>query len=242
MLEYNYATAPESWLEIDNMTILFTKKKLDKQLISKKLGEQFSYDFLEVIKIKPRKVDPFELKDYSLIFTSVNGVESFFNNGFLPNEKFTEKYYNRIYCVGKKTKEALRKRGFGTFKVKRHAKELSEFIIANSSDEKFIHFCGNLSLDVLNQEEPLQSVFYRKVVLYDTELLYPTASREYKVVVFFSPSGVRSFIKNNSLEDKKIFSIGHTTKKELRKHTSAPIITSDESNIHDLLELILANT
>ncbi len=57
-------------------------------------------------------------------------------------------------------------------------------------------------------------------------------------MVFFSPSGVRSFAKFNSLEKLKIFSIGQTTEKELKKFTQNRIFTSKESNLEDLLSVI----
>ena len=221
------------------MDILFTKKNIDKKLVSKYLGNQFSYDFIDVIRIKPLEVEPFDLKDKSLIFTSVNGVESFFENGFKPNEKFTDHNYNKIYCVGQKTKNTVRKYGFGTFKVKKHADDLSKFIIQNSQGERFLHFCGNLALDVLDRALPLQNIYYKKVEVYDTELIYPIANQDFNAVVFFSPSGVRSFAKNNSLDNKTIFSIGHTTEKELKKFTKQEIYTSQESNIEDLLQIIV---
>lgn len=221
------------------MKILFTKKNIDKKLVSKYLGNQFSYDFMDVIRITPLQIEPFDLKDKSLIFTSVNGVESFFNNGFKPNEKFTEHNYNKIYCVGQKTKNTVRKFGFGTFKVKKHAQDLSEFITQNSQGERFLHFCGNLALDLLDRALPLQNIYYKKVPVYETELIYPVTNQEFDVVVFFSPSGVRSFTRHNSLETKKVFSIGHTTEKELRKFTKQKIFTSHESNMDDLMQLIV---
>ena len=207
-------------------------------MISKKLGSHFSYDFIDVIKINPLTIEPFDLKNKLLIFTSVNAVQSFFANGFKPDEDFTSKKYNKIYTVGITTKRELRKYGYGTFKVTKHAKELSEFIIENSSKEKFLHFCGNLALDVLNKTLPLQNISYKKIPVYETQLLYPKFSGAYDAVCFFSPSGVRSFAKFNTLENVKIFSIGETTEKEIRKFTKSPIITSKESNLDDLLNLI----
>ncbi len=59
------------------MKILFTKN-IDQTIISKELGEGILVDCVEVIKTKPIMINPFELKNYSLIFTSVNGVASFF--------------------------------------------------------------------------------------------------------------------------------------------------------------------
>lgn len=207
-------------------------------MISKKLGGHFSYDFVEVIKINPLEVESFDLKGKSLIFTSVNAVNSFFDNDFQPNENFVDRNFNKIYAVGAMTKKQLRKFGFGTFKVTKNAKELAEFIIENSPKEKFLHFCGNLALNVLNKALPLQNISYKKIPVYETELLFPTISTKYDAVCFFSPSGVRSFAKFNSLEDIQMFSIGQTTTKELEKLTQKPIITSSESNIDDLLNLI----
>ncbi|WP_027375849.1 uroporphyrinogen-III synthase [Kaistella palustris] len=221
------------------MKILFTKI-LDAKLVSRKLGDHFCCDFQEVIHTRKLTVSPFDLKDYSLIFSSVNAVESFFANGFKPSENFTEKNYNKIYAVGSKTKRALREAGFGTFKVTRNAKELSEFIIENSSSEKFIHFCGDLALEVLKKSLPLQNISYRKVVVYETDLLYPRFTENYAALSFFSPSGVRSFAKHNSFGSELIFSIGETTSTEIKKYTKNPVITSKESNLDDLLKLIYA--
>ncbi|MEC5158460.1 uroporphyrinogen-III synthase [Chryseobacterium sp. MP_3.2] len=223
------------------MKILFTKK-FTKQSLSKKLGAEFTVDFVEVIKINPLPVKSFELKALSLIFTSVNAVDAFFSNNFKPNENFAAWNYNKIYAVGLRTKAALRKHGFGTFKVAKHAKDLSEFIIDNSQKEKFVQFCGNLALDVLDKTLPLQNVSYRKVIVYETELLYPELSTTYDAVCFFSPSGVRSFAKQNSLENLMIFSIGETTSNEVRNFTNNPIMTSKESNLDDLLKLISAQS
>ena len=220
------------------MKILFTKTGIENE-VSKKLGTDFVFDFQDFIKIEHLKTKPFDLKNYSLIFSSVNAVKSFFKNKFEPHENFLNpKKFNKIYAVGFKTKLELRKQGFGTFKVAKHASDLADFIIENSQKEKFLHFCGNLALDVLDKTLPLQNISYKKVIVYKTNLLYPKISEKYDAIVFFSPSGVRSFAKFNSLENLKIFSIGQTTEKELKKFTQNRIFTSKESNLEDLLNII----
>lgn len=219
------------------MNILFTKN-LDQIYISEKLGSDISVDCIEVIKTRSIPVIGFDLKNRSLIFTSLNGVKSFFENGFKPNEDFTAKNYNKIYCVGEKTKRELRKNGFGTFKVLKNAETLSQFIIENCVHEKFIHFCGNLAIDVLDNDLPLQNIQYKKVTVYQTEELNPSIHEKYHAIVFFSPSGVRSFAKNNSLENALLFSIGETTSKELKKYTKSEIFTSSENTLLNLLSVI----
>ncbi|WP_080777546.1 uroporphyrinogen-III synthase [Chryseobacterium phocaeense] len=219
------------------MKILFTKI-LDPALLSRELGPGISAECIEVIRTEPVRTAAFDLKNYSLIFTSVNGVDSFFKNQFKPNEDFTAKNYNKIYCVGEKTKRRLRKYGFGTFKVLKNAETLSRFIIGNCQHEQFLHFCGNLAIDVLDKALPLQNISYKKITVYKTEELYPSAPEKYHAAVFFSPSGVRSFAKLNSLEGMKIFSIGETTSGELRRHTATEIFTSEENNLASIFGLI----
>ena len=222
------------------MKILFTKS-LEREKVSEKLGADFSVDFVEVIKTEFIKTKSFGLKNNSLIFTSVNGVKAFFENGFSPNENFTEpKNYNKIYVVGSQTKKELGQHNFGTFKLCKNASELSQFIVENSVNERFLHFCGNIAIDILDEKLPLQNISYKKIPVYKTELLYPKINEKYQAIVFFSPSGVRSFAKFNSLEDKQLFSIGQTTENELKKLTKNKIITSKESNLDDLLQLISA--
>lgn len=219
------------------MNILFTKT-IDASLLSKELGSDISAECIEVIRTEPITTEAFDLKNASLIFTSVNGVRSFFKNQFKPNEDFTAKNYNKIYCVGEKTKRELRKYGFGTFKVLKNAETLSRFIIGNCQHEQFLHFCGNLAIDVLDKDLPLQNIRYRKITIYNTEEIHPFVPEKYHAAVFFSPSGVRSFAKLNSLGEMKIFSIGETTSGELRKHTSREIFTSEENNLISIFELI----
>lgn len=219
------------------MKILFTKK-LDEDEISTILGEEIHATFLEVISIHYRKVLPFSLIDNSLIFTSVHGVKAFFQNQFIPADELAERNFHKIYCVGKKTKLELRKHGFRVFKMKKNARELSEFIIDKCSKEKFIHFCGNLALDILQQNLPPQNIGYKKVILYDTELIYPIINEKYDAIAFFSPSGVQSFMKNNPLNFKKIFAIGETTGKEIEKHTTKKIFINKQNNLRNLLKSI----
>lgn len=219
------------------MKILFTKI-IDERLLSKELGSDILVECIEVIRTESIRTAPFDLKNYSLIFTSVNGVSSFFKNQFKPNEDFTAKNYNKIYCVGEKTKRELRKHGFGTFKVLKNAEALSAFIIGKCQHEQFLHFCGNLAINVLDKDLPLQNIKYKKITVYNTEELYPSVSEKYHAAVFFSPSGVRSFAKLNSLDGMKIFSIGETTSGELRKYTGDKIFTSEGNTLISILELI----
>ena len=219
------------------MKALFTKD-IDHEMVSEIFGNSISFDVCEMLRIRHRTVKAFDLKNFSLIFSSANGVKSFFANGFRPNENFMELNYNKIYAVGAKTKTEIRRHGFGTFKMTRNAQELCDFVTEHGVHERFLHFCGNLSLDILNEQLPLQNIRYRKVVIYDTELLYPKTEAGYDAIAFFSPSGVRSFMKNNIPAQAKLFCIGQTTEKELRRYTHQKIWSSRKNTPQDLLKIM----
>ncbi|HMU08036.1 MAG TPA: uroporphyrinogen-III synthase, partial [Kaistella sp.] len=85
---------------------------------------------------------------------------------------------------------------------------------------------------------PLQNIEYRKVVVYETELLYPKVEQQYDAVAFFSPSGVRSFVQHNLLNFSKIFSIGETTTSEIGKFTDKGVFTGKDNDLAALLQLI----
>ncbi len=206
------------------MKILFTKTSIEKE-VSEKLGADFICGFQDFIKINLKKADEFNTEFYTLLFTSKNGVLGFLENGF------TFRKNQKIITVGSKTKTIIEEKGGLVFQ---NFKNIEEFSIEQKdATDKICHFCGNLAL------EPKEiSDNYKKIEIYKTELLYPKISEKYDAVVFFSPSGVRSFAKFNSLENFKIFSIGQTTEKELKKFTQNRIFSSEESNLEDLLNII----
>ena len=214
------------------LKILFTKTGIEPK-VSSYLGANFICDFKDFITIKNIEIPPFFLQNQSLIFSSINGVRAFFENGFLPKAEL-----NKMYVVGKKTEESLEEFGFNSNKTFKNIHELSSFIIQENSEEGFLHFCGNLTLSVLENALAEHQVSYQKITGYHTQLLYPEISENYDAIVFFSPSGVRSFAKLNSLSGMTLFAIGQTTEKELGKYTQNRIFVSQENNLEDLLYLI----
>ena len=84
----------------------------------------------------------------------------------------------------------------------------------------------------------MQNIGYKKVVVYETELLFPEHTTKHDAIAFFSPSGVRSFIKNNKLEFQQIYAIGETTAAEVTKHTTQKIFIGKDNDLSALLKLI----
>lgn len=212
--------------------ILFTKK-LDLQEISKIFGGEWKVECEEVLLFFYSSIAPVKLQQKNLIFTSVNGVKGFVKN-LVAKDDIIDCHF---YCVGNRTEQYLHEHGFSVQTSKKNAKELADFLIENNINHN-IHFCGNLVLPTLENRLKEAGLQYEKIEVYHTQLLYPIIEKKYDALVFFSPSGVESFVKNNSIEKEMIFAIGQTTTKSLQNYTNNPIFTAEKENIEDLLTLI----
>ncbi|WOC51995.1 hypothetical protein BPO_1348 [Bergeyella porcorum] len=82
--------------------------------------------------------------------------------------------------------------------MKKHAKDLADFIIQKSQGEKFLHFCGNLALDILDKTLPLQNINYKKVVVYETELTYPSLNTD-DLMLWYSLAQAASRVFPNTI-------------------------------------------
>lgn len=209
--------------------ILFTKR-LDNSFVERILGSDFEVDFLKCIETENLEIKDITIEDESLVFSSKNAVSSFLKNNFILKE-------NKIYCVGESSGNLLKEAGMKVIFIAKNSEELLEYIKKNTRNEKLMHFCGNLVLETLENGCKELGIFYRKIFSYQTKLFYPKVEKEYDYIVFFSPSGVRSFMKENKNRGKIFFSIGEITTQELYQYKKK-VVTSQENRIEDLLNLI----
>lgn len=217
------------------MQLLLTKHITKDNLTQ--LGKDINVDVIEVIKIEGVNFNTQNIDNKALIFTSLNAVKSFFENK--TAEALTKEH--SIYCVGEKSEYFLEKRGFQVKQTKKNAEELSLYFKNETKAEDYLHLCSDLALETLGKTFQELERPYHKVIAYSNILTYPFYEKPYDAIAFFSPSGVRSFLKNNSLTGKNIFSIGETTTKELPKQYQEITITSTENTTNDLLNLIRTN-
>jgi uroporphyrinogen-III synthase len=79
---------------------------------------------------------------------------------------------------------------------------------------------------------------FAEKIVYETIPLYPEWNTPTDAIVFFSPSGVESFMKNNSVKNERLFAIGETTANYLKSFTDNEIIKSEQETLEDLLQVI----
>jgi uroporphyrinogen-III synthase len=73
--------------------------------------------------------------------------------------------------------------------------------------------------------------------VYNTTLNFRKFKSDFEGALFFSPSGVSSYIQENSLENSVAFCIGNTTANEAKKYTSDIVVGTQatiESTIDEL--------
>lgn len=170
---------------------------------------------------------PTEYSNY--IFTSKNAVKS-----FLPQAKGLDNAQCKAFCVGEKTKRFLEENGLKVVKTAQNAEELAHFIVKNHQNEDFLFFCGNLRREELPTLLSKNNIRYMEIESYRTHFKPRRFDRVFEGVLFFSPSGIKSYLLENSVPKGMVFSIGPTTTEEAKKHTKS-IITAKKPTVENVL-------
>lgn len=212
--------------------ILSTKilSPLQKQELTKAGIELIEADFIKT------ENKPFELKNLneSLIFTSQNAVHS-----VLSNPKSEELKSKNVYCVGLKTKILLSENGFNVVAYTGYASDLAEIITLIYRNESYTFFSGNLRRDTLPNALNEAGIQLNEIQVYDTSLQPQKIKTAVDALLFFSPSGVESYLKENTIKKETCFCIGETTAEALHKITKN-IIIADQPTVEDVIEDVLS--
>ena len=214
-----------------SIQIISTKKLSgeQKQALTKANLEVIEADFIQT------QNKPFEIKDLNenLIFTSQNAVHSVLSN---PNlEKLKSK---NVFCVGLKTKILLSESGFNVVAYTGYATDLAEIITLIYRNESFTFFSGNMRRETLPGALKRAEVRLNEIQVYDTSLTPQKIKNAVDAILFFSPSGVESYLKENTIKKEKCFCIGETTAEALNKITKN-IIVADQPTVEDVIEDVL---
>ena len=168
------------------------------------------------------------LENKSFIFSSQNAVKSVFNQFRFSG--------NNCYCVGEKTQKLLERNGQKVIKMAEKSSILVDFILKNAKNESFLFFTGNQRMPVIESAFAQENKSLEVIETY-LSITQPKAMGNFDAVLFYSPSGVESYLQNNSLEDCTSFAIGETTAQSLKKYTDN-IITATQPTIEHLIAAV----
>lgn len=186
----------------------------------------------DFIKTETENFELTELND-NLIFTSQNAVRS-----FLKNPKQEELKSKNVFCVGLKTKILLSEAGFNVVAYTGYASDLAEIITLIYANESYTFFSGNLRKDTLPKALAEAGIKFNEIQVYKTSLTPHKIKDAVDAILFFSPSGVKSYLKENNIKKETCFCIGETTAQALEKITKNIVIAAQPS-IEDVIEDVI---
>jgi uroporphyrinogen-III synthase len=214
-----------------SIQILSTKK------LSSEQNQALTAANLEVIEVDfiQTQNKSFKLKDLNenLIFTSQNAVHS-----ILAHPKAEELKSKNVFCVGLKTKILLSENGFNVVAYTGYAADLSEIITLIYGRESYTFFSGNLRRETLPKALKEAEVKFNEIQVYETSLTPQKIKTAIDAILFFSPSGVESYLKENIIKKETCFCIGETTAEALQKITKN-IIIADQPTVEDVIEDVI---
>ncbi len=196
-------------------TVLSTKKLTESQRI---LLLQAGIGLVEYDAIAIETLD-FQVGENieNAIITSQNTVKAIANKNVR---------IENCFCVGEKTKKLLEVSGYQVKIMAEYGKELAEIIIDQFAGQQFTFFCGNLRREELPEMLKENKIRFTEVEVYKTVLKPKKIDRTFDGILFFSPSAVESFTKENTLKNTKAFCIGTTTGAEVEKYTDKIILAN----------------
>jgi uroporphyrinogen-III synthase len=214
---------------MEQISILSTKtlSGIQRKAVLDANFDLLEQDFIEVTNT------PFSLQNIqeNLIFSSQNAVLS-----LIEQDGWEGLRTKTAFCVGIKTKELLEQNGFMVDVYMDYASELAEIITLIYSQNSYTFFSGNLRKETLPQALKDAGIVFNEIEVYQTKLApFKISSLEnFAGILFFSPSGVESYLKENKLKKEVCFCIGETTAAALKGKTKSMVV-AEEPTIEDLI-------
>lgn len=216
----------------ENIRILSTKTLLpnQKQFL---LNANLSVVEADFIETKLISISKQLVINEALIFTSQNAV-----NAVLGFENVEDLKDKKVFCVGIKTKALLEENGFKVEAYTGYAEDLAEIISLVYTNSSYTFFSGNLRRDVLPEKLKEAGIDFNEIEVYETILTPQKINSKPNGILFYSPSGVESYTKENKIADEICFCIGNTTANALEQHTKNIIVANQPSVENVIIQCI----
>lgn len=113
---------------------------------------------------------------------------------------------DKFYCISEKQKQALSFLDITILVSNKQNRTSLENLLETENQQEYVFLKGN-------RTPTIQNLKLREFVVYETSLLKPVLKKEFDAYLFFSPSGVESFVQGgNKISNRsKVFAIGKTT-------------------------------
>ncbi len=212
--------------------ILSTKVLLShqKQALTDIGLEVLESNFIEV------ETKDFQLKGIkdNLIFTSQNAVRSFLTHPQFEENK-SDLQSKKAFCVGVKSKTILTDAGFEVIAYADYASDLTEIICLIYANSSYTFFSGNLRKETLPLALKNTGIEFNEIEVYETQFKPHKIKETVDAILFFSPSGVESYLKDNPIKKELCFCIGETTAEALENNHIKNIIIAEHPSVENVI-------
>lgn len=211
---------------------ILSTKKLNSNQKQFLLNAGFSVVEADFIKIT---LVPFQLKNIPtlLLFTSQNAVKSVLQNDDIETLKQIP-----TICVGSKTAQLLQENGFTVLEIQEYADDLAPIIQQKYPLEQIAFFAGNLRRDVLPDAMQKANITFEEYTVYQNIANSIEIQAKTDALLFFSPSGIHSYLQQNTIKNQTCFCIGTTTAAALNGITNNIVIANKQTVENVIIQCI----
>lgn len=170
-----------------------------------------------------------------VIFTSAQAVQA------VASCCLDQKPDWQVYCISGATRKAVAS-FLGSEKIIAVADDAVDLLqaLAQITPQVITFFCGDKRLDTLPNGLQKMGFQVTECHVYTTQLSPVQVGSNYDAVLFFSPSGIESFLRVNTLsEHTTLFAIGKTTAKALMDQLPNPVQIAAHPDKNILVETVL---
>ena len=145
------------------------------------------------------------------------------------NSEIGIKSADSIFCISQKKADVLSELSNDIFISKeKNAKSLAELVNENCKEKAVVYLKGDKSLNTLQTEIDSEKIQLFKTEVYRNLPIAQKLSADFDAYLFFSPSGIESFIEAGNLipASALVFTIGHTSGNRAKQIFTNQIIES----------------
>lgn len=137
---------------------------------------------------------------------------------------------DKVFCVGEKTAGLLFEHNYKVALVCEYASILAEIITSNYADDNFSLICSQQRLETIPNKFSQEKLELQEFHIYQTTSRYQKFDKDFDVVLFYSPSGIRSFFEANpQMTSIHAVCIGTTTAKAAQNYVDKVSFSSQTS-------------
>lgn len=118
---------------------------------------------------------------------------------------------------------------------------LADVITGSGDVQEVVFFCGDLRRDELPGMLVNSNIAVHEIVVYHTVATPSRVDSHYDAILFFSPSAVESYLRQNKINEEAVcFAIGNTTADSIKNIVANTVLVAHPPQKEKLVEMLLA--